>query len=162
MFQPIRMYHVTVSTYSTNVPWSCDKSRLSIHIMWSIPQSRDVQSRKLKAIKYSVCDSVHPGVHFLDSQMCRVTHVWCAILVTIHWPVEPWEGPSSSSMGVFFILMGMASAGAGVHLGANDSPTGVVFLGLGVDSGMNTFCVHVYYRWASTGWPVWRLLTFYT
>ena len=50
--------HVTVSTYSTNVPWSRDESRLSIHIMWSIPQSRDVQRRKLKAIKYSVCDSI--------------------------------------------------------------------------------------------------------
>ena len=56
MFQPIRTYHVIVSTYSTTVPWSRDESRLSIHIMWSIPQSRDVQSRKLKMIKYSVRD----------------------------------------------------------------------------------------------------------
>ena len=57
MFQPIRTYHVTVSTYSTSVPWSRDESRLSIHIMWSISQSRDVQSRKLKTIKYSVRDN---------------------------------------------------------------------------------------------------------
>ena len=57
MFQPIRTYHVIVSTYSTSVPWSRDESRLSIHIMWSIPQSRDVQSRKLKTIKYSVRDT---------------------------------------------------------------------------------------------------------
>ena len=56
MFQPIRMCHVMVSTYSRNVPWSRDESRLSIHIMWSIPQSRDVESRKLKTIKYSVHD----------------------------------------------------------------------------------------------------------
>ena len=56
MFQPIRTYHVIVSTYSTSVPWSRDESRLSIHIMWSISQSRDVQSRKLKTIKYSVRD----------------------------------------------------------------------------------------------------------
>ena len=56
MFQPIRMDHVIVSTYSTNVPWSCDKSWLSIHIMWSISQSRDIKGRKLKAIKYSIRD----------------------------------------------------------------------------------------------------------
>ena len=56
MFQPIRTYHVIVSTYSTSVPWSRDELRLSIHIMWSIPQSRDIQGRKLKTIKYSVRD----------------------------------------------------------------------------------------------------------
>ena len=50
MFQPIRMDHVIVSSYSTNVSWSCDQSRLSIHVMWSIPQSCDVKGRKLKAI----------------------------------------------------------------------------------------------------------------
>ena len=57
MFQPIRSDHVMVSTYSTSIPWSRDKSRLSFHVMWSIPQSRDIQSRKLKTIKYSVCDT---------------------------------------------------------------------------------------------------------
>ena len=57
MFQPIRDDHVIASTYSTNIPWSRDESRLSIHTMWSIPQSRDVQGRKLKTIKYSVRDS---------------------------------------------------------------------------------------------------------
>ena len=57
MFQPIRSDHVIVSTYSTSVSWSCDESRLSIHIIWSIPQSRDVQGRKLKTIKYSVRDT---------------------------------------------------------------------------------------------------------
>ena len=31
-----------------------------IHIMWSIPQSRDVQSRKLKTIKCSVRDTSQP------------------------------------------------------------------------------------------------------
>ena len=58
MFQPIRMYHVVISTYSTTVSWSCDKSWLSVHIMWSIPQSRDNEDRKLKAIKYSIHDSL--------------------------------------------------------------------------------------------------------
>ena len=65
MFQPIRSDHVIVSTYSMNVPWSRDESRLSIHIMWSIPQSRDVQSRKLKTIKYSVRDTVQQPASFL-------------------------------------------------------------------------------------------------
>ena len=59
MFQPIRSDHVIVSTYSTKVPWSRDKSWLSIHIMWSISQSRDTKDRKLKAIKYSVHDTRH-------------------------------------------------------------------------------------------------------
>ena len=51
-----------VSTYGTSLPWSRDKSWLSIHIMWSIPQSRDIQSRKLKAIKYSVHD-IHVPIY---------------------------------------------------------------------------------------------------
>ena len=50
MFQPIRMSHVIVSTYSTDVSWSHDQSRLFIHIMWSIPQSCDIKGRRLKAI----------------------------------------------------------------------------------------------------------------
>ena len=61
-----------VSTYSTSVPWSRDESRLSIHIMWSIPQSRDVQSRKLKTIKYSVRDKhLHKG-EFPSPVCCAV------------------------------------------------------------------------------------------
>ena len=63
MFQPIRSDHVMVSAYSTSLPWSRDESRLSIHIMWSIPQLRDIQSRKLKTIKYSVCDRWGGGMH---------------------------------------------------------------------------------------------------
>ena len=57
MFQPIRMGHVTLTVYGTNVPWSHDQSQLSTHIMWSVSQSHDIEGKKLKAIKYSVCDS---------------------------------------------------------------------------------------------------------
>ena len=63
-----------VSTYSTNVPWSRDKSRLSIHIMWSISQSRDVQKRKLKTIKYSVRDSIKPA----DNACSWLFSLWVA------------------------------------------------------------------------------------
>ena len=78
MFQPIRTYHVIVSTYSTTVPWSCDKSRLSVHIMWSIPQSRDVQSRKLKAIKYSVRDKHCERTFLLRPSQAMKMEAWHA------------------------------------------------------------------------------------
>ena len=42
----VRVFHDHVTSHD-----------LSIHIMWSIPQSRDVQRRKLKTIKYSVRDT---------------------------------------------------------------------------------------------------------
>ena len=63
MFQPIRMDHVIVSTYSMNVPWSHDESWLFIHIMWTISQSHDIKGSKLEAIKYSVRDMrVHGAI----------------------------------------------------------------------------------------------------
>ena len=75
MIQPIRMNHVIVSTYSTNVPWSRDKSQLSIHIMWKIPQSRDIKSRKLKTIKYSICDMSHTHSHVAIFTRHTCSHV---------------------------------------------------------------------------------------
>ena len=80
MFQPIRAYHVIVSTYSVSVPWSRDESRLSIHIMWSIPQSRDVQGRKLETIKYSVRDMA--DMHFCIFQN-SADHI-------CHWLFSMW------------------------------------------------------------------------
>ena len=99
MFQPIRSDHVMVSTYSMNVPWSRDRSRLSIHIMWSIPQSRDVQRRKLKTIKYSVRDTCPPGVFLYHCLLFAIVGVAplpvsCAISSSISIPSTwAWFAP---------------------------------------------------------------------
>ena len=94
MFQPIGMDHVIVPTYSMNVSWSCDKSWLSVHFMWSISQSHDDKDRKLKAIIYSVRDSDH--FESLTVIFFAGLCTWTWVLKALQWIREPTAASSLS------------------------------------------------------------------